>query len=55
MFLKGEPRRAKESSFFRKKTLFAVDGYFWLDTLLTPPEAGPDSVGVVLAYFGTAN
>jgi len=22
---------------------------------LTPPEAGPDFVGVVLAYFGTAN
>jgi hypothetical protein len=49
------PGQRKKSSLFQKKSLFPVDGHLPLASLLTPPEAGLDLVGVVLAYFGTAN
>jgi hypothetical protein len=46
---------AEKLHFPQKKSISRVDVDFLLATLLTPPEAGPDYVGVVLAYFGTAN
>jgi hypothetical protein len=46
---------ARNLCFSAKKSLFAVDGHFSTAKLLTPLETGPDVVGVVLAYFGTAN
>jgi hypothetical protein len=55
VFAVRPPAKGKKSSFFEKKSLSRVDDDFPLATLLTPPEAGPDDVGVVLAYFGTAN
>jgi hypothetical protein len=58
MFRARLVRGGKKSSFFQKKSFFAVDGYFPMDTLLTPPEAGLRSrktTELVLAYFGTAN
>jgi hypothetical protein len=55
VFPRAAVRNGKKFAICGKKTLFPVDGHFSLATLLTPPEAGPDLVGVVLAYFGTAN
>jgi hypothetical protein len=52
---RGATRAGGKNPKFFKKSVFPVDGLFSMATLFTPPEAGPGSVGVVLAYFGTAN